>query len=164
MWTDERGSEVLHPAECRRLLALAAKQHRHGHVAGADGTVPFVLPVDYSMYDSDILIRVGQGLFAGLVDRLVAFEVDGTVARRGLQGMEDESEWSVMAQGLATEVQADTVAGHGPHPRVAEPGNRILRIRTDVLTGRRLAPPAGPAPPDDGTAGADRNRGRKLRT
>ena len=150
MWTDERGSEVLEPAECRRLLAIGAKEHRHGHVAANGGAAPFVLPVDYSMHDSDIILRVGQGLFSGLVDRLVAFEVDGTLAKRGLQGVESVCEWSVMAQGLATEVDRGVVGGHTPRPRVADPGNRWIRIRTDVLSGRRLTGPEGSPPAPGG--------------
>lgn len=153
MWTDERGSEVLDSAECKRLLAVGAKEHRHGHVAAADGTVPFILPVDYSVHDSDVIIQVGEGLFSGLVDRLVAFEVDGTLAKRGLQGVESVCEWSVMAQGLATEVREQTVGSHNPHPRVAEPGHRLLRIRTDVLSGRRLTGPEGSPPAPGGASG-----------
>ncbi len=130
---------MLDIAECRRLLAVGAKEHRHGHVAAADGPVPFILPVDYSVDDSDVIIQVGEGLFSGLVDRLVAFEVDGSLAKRGLQGIESVSEWSVMAQGLATEIHNRSFASHSPHPRVAEPGHRLLRIRTDVLSGRRLS-------------------------
>lgn len=159
MWTDERGSEVLDPAECRRLLAIGAKEHRHGHVAVNGGAAPVVLPVDYSIHDSDVILRVGQGLFSGLVDRLVTFQVDGTVASRGLQGIEDLCEWSVMAQGLATEVDRGTVGGHIPRPRVADPGNRWIRIRTDVLSGRRLTRP-GPEPgPADRTAADPGRRG-----
>ncbi|HET9075826.1 MAG TPA: pyridoxamine 5'-phosphate oxidase family protein [Acidimicrobiales bacterium] len=140
MWTDERGSEVLDPPECRRLLAIGAKEHLPGHLAVADGSVPLVLPLDYSVHESDIIVRVGEGLFSSLVDRLVAFEVDGRVGHQGLRGIEDVCEWSVLAQGLATEVKAASLGRYLPQPRVAEPGHRLVRIRTDVLTGRRLHP------------------------
>ena len=127
--------------ECRRLLAVGAKEHLHGHLAVADGTVPTVLPVDYSVHESDIIVQVGEGLFSGLAGRLVAFQVDGRLGHQGLQGIEDVCEWSVLAQGLATEIGADRLGEHRPQPRVAEPGHRLVRIRTDVLTGRRIHPP-----------------------
>lgn len=145
MWTDERGSEVLDRPECRRLLAVGAKEHLHGHLAVADGSVPFVLPLDYSMNESDIIIQIGEGLFSGVVDRLVAFQVDGRLGHQGLQGVEDVCDWSVLAQGLAIEVSSESVGDGGPRPRVAEPGHRMVRIRTDVLTGRRLHPPEATA-------------------
>ncbi len=140
MWTDERGSEVLDPPECRRLLAVGAKEHLHGHLAVADGSVPFVLPLDYSVHDSDVIVQVGEGLFSGVVERLVAFQVDGRLGHQGLQGVEDVCEWSVLVQGLATEVDPGSIGTHEPHPRVADPGHRLVRIRSDVLTGRRLHP------------------------
>lgn len=149
MWTDERGSEVLAPPECRQLLAIGAKEHLHGHLAVADGTVPVVLPLDFAVHECDIIIQVGEGLFSSLVGRLVAFQVDGRLGHQGLCGVEDVCEWSVLAQGLATEVAADSLGPHAPHPRVARPGHRTVRIRTDVLTGRRLhaaVEPPAPAP------------------
>jgi hypothetical protein len=153
MWTDERGSEVLGPPECRQLLAIGAKEHLHGHLAVAGDPVPIVVPLDYSVHESDVIVQVGEGLFADLVDRLVAFQVDGKVGRQGLCGIEDVAEWSVLVQGLATEVVARALGHHAPHPRVAHPGRRVVRIRTDVLSGRRL-PPAGEGRRDDRAAPA----------
>ena len=48
MWIDERGSEVLMIPECRRMLALGAKQGRHGHLGIPQEGAPLVLPVDYA--------------------------------------------------------------------------------------------------------------------
>lgn len=127
-WIDERGSEVLEAPECRRLLALGAKEGRHGHVAVAEADTPVVLPVDYTVYQGDIVVLVGEGLFHRLDGRLVAFQVDGT----------DGQLWSVLAQGLAAESHDPEAAAHLPHPHVARPGRRVIRIRTDVLSGRRV--------------------------
>ena len=46
MWTDERGSQVLEIAECRRLLSLGAKEGRRGHLGIPDHGTPLVLPVN----------------------------------------------------------------------------------------------------------------------
>ena len=80
MWIDERGSEVLALGECRRLLTLGAHQGRHGHLGLVESDMPVVLPVDYVMDESDVVLRVGEGLFDRLVGRLVAFQVDGLSA------------------------------------------------------------------------------------
>jgi pyridoxamine 5'-phosphate oxidase-like protein len=153
MWIDERGSEVLGHPECRRLLALGAKEHRHGHLGIAGEGAPVVLPVDYAMDDLGIIVRVGEGLFYALADRLVAFQVDGRSAVPGLCGPEDERLWSVLVQGLATEEAGLTPPIHLPVPEVAEPGHRIVRIRTDVIAGRRLgALSASSQQPTDSTS------------
>ena len=136
-WIDERGSEVLEAPECRRLLALGAKEGRHGHVAVAENDVPVVLPVDYAVYEGDIVVLVGEGLFHRLDGRLVAFQVDGEQEeKRGISTR--TALWSVLAQGLASETLDPEAAVHLPHPHVARPGRRLVRIRTDVLSGRRV--------------------------
>jgi hypothetical protein len=88
------------------------------------------------MEEMDVIIRVGEGLFRRLADRVVAFQVDGHTARQAALGSETERSWSVLVQGLATEVAGGVT--HQPSPRVSAPGDRLVRIRTDVMTGRRL--------------------------
>lgn len=136
MWIDERGSEVLGVPECRRLLAVGAKQHRPGHLGVPEDGAPTVLPVDYSANGPDPVIRVGEGLYEHIVGKLVAFQVDGT---------DDGRAWSVLVKGPAVPEEAEDVAPRLPAPRVAEPGHRLVRIRADVTTGRRLAKAAGGA-------------------
>lgn len=139
MLVDGRGSEVLGLPECRRLLALGARQHLPGHLGipaaippeGSNGSMPHaptVLPVDYQVLGLDLVIRVGEGLYSRIVGTLVAFEVDG---------VEEGRAWSVLARGLAHPVEPGVLA-HPPVPRVAEPGRRLVVIRTDVVSGRRL--------------------------
>ena len=142
MWIDERGSEVLDPAECHRLLALGAKQGLHGHIGIAEDGAPLVLPVNYAADGSDVVLRIGEGLFERVARaRLIALQVDGVDAGRV---------WSVLVRGLATEEHDKEKGGHFPEhlpePAVTEPGHRIVRIRTDVVTGRRLAPASAPPP------------------
>ena len=140
MWVDERGSEVLAVPECRRLLAIGAKEERHGHLGVPQDGAPLVLPINYAVHGPDVVLRIGEGLFHQVDARLVAFQVDG-VSRMG-----DQSEriWSVLVQGLAIEDPENVPTSHVPHPEVVDPGERVVRIRADVVTGRRF--PASPAP------------------
>jgi len=145
MWIDERGSEVLDPAECHRLLALGAKQGLHGHIGIAEDGAPLVLPVNYAADGSDVVLRIGEGLFERVARaRLIALQVDGVDAGRV---------WSVLVRGLATEEDDKEKGGHFPEhlpePAVTEPGHRVVRIRTDVVTGRRLSTASAPPPGAD---------------
>lgn len=138
MWIDERGSEVLPLSECRRLLALAAKRHHHGHLGIATDDAPVVLPLDFGVHGSDLVVQVGEGLFQRMVGHLVAFQVDNSTVGTGWSDVDPEGRWSVLVRGLAHEV-AEEEAGHSlPEPRVAEPGHRIVQVRADVVTGRRI--------------------------
>ncbi len=130
--------------ECRRLLAVGAREHRPGHLGftsepmpGLSGdsapTAPTVLPVDYALWGPDVVVQVGEGLFRHIAGRLVAFQVDG---------VENGRAWSVLVRGPAVPTEPEAVP-QLPVPRVAKPGARLVRIRSDVVTGRRLG--AGPA-------------------
>jgi thioredoxin 1 len=140
VWIDERGSEVLGVPECRRLLAVGAKGHEHGHLgiaaepppdqlAGSAWDAPTVLPVDYAVSGPDVMICVGEGLFSRIAGRMVAFQVDG---------VEGDRAWSVLIRGLAQPVERADVGPRLPIPQVATPGERLVRIRSDVVSGRRL--------------------------
>lgn len=138
MWIDERGSAVLGLPECRRLLAVGAKEHRHGHLGIADDGAPTVLPVNYVMRGLDVVVVVGEGLFHRIEDRLVAFQVDGVGGSERFFGAQDVTPWSVLVKGLATEEPMLVGSGQLPLLEVAEPGHRVVRIRTDAVTGRKL--------------------------
>jgi hypothetical protein len=92
--------------------------------------LPAVLPVDYAVHDHDVVILVGEGPFGHIADQLVALQVDGSEARRA---------WSVLVRGYASTASQSDLAGHAPSPRVADPGHRLTRIRSDSISGRRLA-------------------------
>jgi Pyridoxamine 5'-phosphate oxidase len=132
VWIDERGSDVLGLPECRQLLAVGAARHLPAHLAisGEEDHAPTVLPVDYAVEGPDALIRVGEGLFGNIVGKLVAFEVECP---------DEDRPWSVLVRGLAIEESREGMVARLPAPRVSEPGSRLVRIRSDVVTGRRLA-------------------------
>ena len=144
VWIDDRGSEVLALPECRRLLAIAAQEHRHGHLGVPQGGAPLVLPVNYAVHGPDVVLRIGEGLFQRVETRLVAFQVDGVTQLGGVESDQTKHTWSVLVQGLAIEDDENVPARHVPHPEVVDPGQRVVRIRADVVTGRRF--PTAPPP------------------
>jgi hypothetical protein len=137
MWIDERGSEVLEQAVCWQLLAIAAKQLQHGRIGVPTDEAPLILPVNFTVHEHDIVVRLGAGHMASAVpDKLVAFEVDSLDANL------DEA-WSVLVRGLATVIDGDALRRLGPRlpqPWVPSPGDIYIRIRGDVVTGRRFVP------------------------
>lgn len=138
MWIDERGSEVLPLPECRRLLALGAKQHRHGHLGIPTDSAPVVIPLDFGVHDDDVILRVGEGVFGRIDGRLVAFQVDNSTVGLSWSDVDPEGRWSVLVRGLATEIEVGSVGDDLPEPRIAEPGHRLVQVRSDVVTGRRI--------------------------
>lgn len=104
-------------------------------------------PVNFAFEDGVVVVRIGVGSMARAVPgRLVAFEVDGI--EPGPASTEGVA-WSVLVRGLATSL--DTI-GTGtskvfssPLPLVPEPGEHVVTIRPDVVTGRRF-PVLSPAP------------------
>jgi hypothetical protein len=139
MWIDDRGSEVLTLGECRRLLAVAAKQSRLGHLGMAEDGAPVVLPVNFVTDGPDLVIRIGDALMAEVLEAgQVALQVDDAEA---------EQPWSVLVRGPAIEVPAGWHGADDLVPRVAEPGHRMVRIRADRVSGRRLGRVAETGPP-----------------
>jgi hypothetical protein len=137
MWIDQRGSEILPAPECQRLLALAAKDGVIGHVAVSDEPAPLVLPLNFAVHDGAVLVCIGPGQMSEKIPgAIVSFEVDRLEPDNG---PEPARAWSVVLQGLASTLAADAAgAATLPHPLVPEPGDLLLTIRPDVVTGRRF--------------------------
>lgn len=111
MWIDERGAEVANVPEGRRPLALGAKEPRHGHLV-----VPAaVVPAEPAIYDEDVIVRAGDGMFARLVGDLVSLKVDGAIPAGGQTGTGGERQWSTLRRGLGIqEDEASFGGGLGP--------------------------------------------------
>jgi nitroimidazol reductase NimA-like FMN-containing flavoprotein (pyridoxamine 5'-phosphate oxidase superfamily) len=130
MWIDERGSEVLPLPECRHLLALGAMRGLVAHLGVPQDGAPLVLPLNYRLDGWDPVIRIGEGLFSQVAEaKLVALEIEGA---------DDGRPWSVLVRGEAIEMSGEWVDAHPVSTQVAEPGHHTVRIRADVVTGRRL--------------------------
>ena len=133
MWIDAKGSTVLPEAECKRLLAVAAKDDRIGRLGISRDGAPLVVPVNFTLHDGQVLIRVSAGtLSRSAAGHLVAFEVDKVDGATG-------TAWSVLVRGLATLIESPTTAQLAMTPSfVPEPGEMVLVVRPDVVTGRRF--------------------------
>lgn len=143
MWIDQRGSEILARPECLRLLALEAKARGIGRLALSRPDAPIVQPVNFAYHQGELLVVLGGGFMVEAAPgQLVALEVDG-VDHRSMVG------WSVLVRGLARLLGgrvSDLPAGRSPVPLAPVPGERLLAVRPDVLTGRRFPLRRAPAP------------------
>jgi nitroimidazol reductase NimA-like FMN-containing flavoprotein (pyridoxamine 5'-phosphate oxidase superfamily) len=142
---DRNGLEILGREECLDLLARPAV----GRIALSVGALPVVFPVNFALFDGDILIRTAAGakLRAAATNAVVAFEVDQV-------DPVDHAGWSVMVQGVASEITDQaTVARANRAPLVPWAGQngRYLRIACQVVSGRRLG--AGGVPGNGEAAG-----------
>jgi hypothetical protein len=100
------------------------------HLGIAQDGAPLVVPVDFTVHGPDPLVRIGEGLFDRIGSRgMVALEVDDPDA---------DPPWSVLVRGETVLEEAAAGGSGAPVPRVAEAGHRIVRIRADQVTGRRL--------------------------
>jgi hypothetical protein len=134
MWIDGKGSTVLPLPECKRLLAVAATGQGIGRLGIATDQAPVVVPVNFSVHDGHVRVRVGPGFVSqAATGHLVAFEVDHVDLDSGVA-------WSVLVRGLATLIESptETELADAAQPLVPEPGDMVLVIRPDILTGRRF--------------------------
>ncbi|RCV54011.1 pyridoxamine 5'-phosphate oxidase family protein [Marinitenerispora sediminis] len=133
MTIDTAGLEVLGRPECLRLLAAAPI----GRIVFSDRALPAVQPVNFALYGTDIVVRTApeSRLARATRDAVVAFEVDDfdVAARTG---------WSVMVVGIARAVtDPDEIAELAVlplDPWAPGPKPHLIRIETDIVTGRRI--------------------------
>jgi uncharacterized protein len=127
--------EVLSGDDCRALL----ESETIGRVGLSLEALPAIFPVNYSMIDGGIVFRTGEGakLRAALSHTVVAFEVDHADPDR-------EEGWSVLVVGVAEPVddREKTLTFQAIPPPWAE-GDRqhLVRIRPEMISGRRIAHP-----------------------
>ncbi|WP_116948867.1 pyridoxamine 5'-phosphate oxidase family protein [Jiangella endophytica] len=123
---DPAGADPLDRRACYALLARAPI----GRLVFTEGALPAVEPVHFELDGEDVVVRLGPSPALPPADRLgvVAFQADeyDPVSRSG---------WCVVAIGRSS---AD---GHG------------LRIRPEIVRGRRIGPLLAPAARADRAAG-----------
>jgi len=140
MQLDRNGLEVLPRAECLRLLA----QSRVGRVVVTDRALPAAFPVNFALLDEDVvfLTTAGSKLEAAEGEEVMAFEADDIdpVLHSG---------WSVLVQGLASVISDPEDLEQARALRLepwAPGGNfQFVRIRAELVSGRRLLPKAAPS-------------------
>jgi hypothetical protein len=134
---DQRGSVVLSEDECRRHLGDVAASSGIGRLAVNGSRSPHVIPVNFTLVDGGILIRLGTGWSAFHLDgAAVTFEADEADPHR-------RSGWSVVVEGIARLLPDDETARLGaklPSPMVTEPGVRVYEIVPFKVSGRAVEP------------------------
>ena len=134
---DQRGSAILGEEACREHLASEATASGIGRIAVNGDLSPHVIPVNFTVVDGGILIRLGPGFTAFHLDgSAVTFEADQAKASQ-------HSGWSVVVEGFAHIVTYDDIARLGanlPNPMVTEPGVRVFEIVPFKVTGRAVEP------------------------
>ncbi len=126
------GFAELDRQECEALL-------RTQQVGRVGLSTPLVLPVQYAVFDGEVVFRTapGEKLIAAVLGRTVAFEIDDfdVSARTG---------WSVIVTGPAEEVvdrsELARLRELDLHPWAGELRDRFVRIRTVEISGRRVDP------------------------
>jgi nitroimidazol reductase NimA-like FMN-containing flavoprotein (pyridoxamine 5'-phosphate oxidase superfamily) len=143
---DEAGP-FLEELDRQQCLALASNEPV-GRLAVSVDALPAVFPVNFAIASEDVVFRctVGTKFAAATMGSVVAFEVDSFDAG-------EEEGWSVLIQGVAEEVTDPTdQAALAALPLVSwglgDAADRFLRIRTTLMSGRRIrrSPAATPAP------------------
>jgi len=134
---DQRGSAILGEEACREHLAREATASGIGRVAVNGDLSPHVIPVNFTVIDGGILIRLGPGWAAFHLDgSAVTFEADQAKVSQ-------HSGWSVVVEGFAHIVTYDDIARLGanlPTPMVTTPGVRVFEIVPFKVTGRAVEP------------------------
>ncbi len=129
---DRNGLEVLAREECLDLLRTSTL----GRVAATIAALPVVLPVNYGVLGGDVVFRTGVGtkLATAVTNAVVAFEVD--------QVGSDRTGWSVLVTGIASEVtDVDELAAASavlPDTWLPETPTHVVRVRSDLMSGRRI--------------------------
>lgn len=135
MSLDQRGSIVLSPAECQAFLERAAAALGTGRLAVNGVRSPYLIPVNFSLVEGGILIRLGPGWAAFHLDGAdVSFEVDEAVPTQ-------RSGWSVVIEGVARVLPYEEAARLGanvPNPIVTTPGVRVFEVIPFKVTGRAV--------------------------
>jgi hypothetical protein len=134
---DQRGSAILGEDACRDHLAREATASGVGRVAVNGDQSPYVIPVNFTVVEGGIFIRLGPGWAAFHLDgSAVTFETDQANAAQ-------HSGWSVVVEGYAHVVTYDDIARLGanlPSPMVTVPGVRVFEIVPFKVTGRAVEP------------------------
>jgi nitroimidazol reductase NimA-like FMN-containing flavoprotein (pyridoxamine 5'-phosphate oxidase superfamily) len=133
----DNGLEFLTDWECHQLLNRMSVGRVGVSVAG----VAVILPVRFAMVGDDVVFITGRGLklSAAREHKTMTFEIDGFDRHRG-------TGWSVLVVGTAEEIDRSELYGRkGETLHPAAPGERdhVIRIRTDMVSGRRFGPPPG---------------------
>ena len=133
MTVDKSGLEVLSEGDCFALLTTAPI----GRVVYSDRALPVIVPVNFTLDGDDVVIRTGRRsrLATHASGHVIAFEVDeiDTASRSG---------WSVVLTGFLQLVEEPAEVARlerlGLRSWAPSAHDRYLRLRSDLVTGRRI--------------------------
>ncbi len=127
-------SHDLSYSECETLLRAGVV----GRIALSTPTGPHIVPVNYSIVDSEIIVRTSAYSVLGTYgrDATLAFEVDHL-------DLQNQRGWSVVARGRADVITDQTELEHirkvwEPRPWAGGTRGLFLRIPWTELSGRQL--------------------------
>jgi uncharacterized protein len=126
--------ELLTAPDCFALLATVPV----GRVVYSERAMPIIVPVNFSLVGSDVVVRTGRRSRLALhaPGNVVAFEVDDI-------DMASRSGWSVVLTGVIRLVRDPEELGHLDALRLPAWGatdfDSYLSLRPDVVSGRRIA-------------------------
>jgi nitroimidazol reductase NimA-like FMN-containing flavoprotein (pyridoxamine 5'-phosphate oxidase superfamily) len=129
----KRTLEILSRAESLRLLESVPI----GRLIYTHHAMPAVVPVNFVVDGSELLVRAGYGgaLAAGIRGSVVAFEADDLDVNR-------QEGWSVTVTGQAREeldaAELQRLASLHLEPWADGDRDHFLKISTDIVQGRRL--------------------------
>jgi len=132
--------ESLDRDECLTLLATVPV----GRVAITDQAMPAIVPVNFLVDGSDVIIRSVRGskLAAATRGAVVAFEADTF-------DPDERTGWSVLVVGVASHVteraEVERLSTLGLQPYLDGAASHYIRIPAAQISGRRLQPAADPA-------------------
>jgi uncharacterized protein len=131
--TEQPESTVLTRRECFELLGRTSV----GRIGASIDALPVILPVYFALVDDSVLVRTvpGTKLDAATIGAVVAFQADAWEPS-------DETYWSVLLQGMASEVNDRS----GSRPDVSTirswaglgAVHRLVRIDGTNASGRRF--------------------------
>jgi hypothetical protein len=134
MRLDQHGSEVLERNECLRLLAVVAREGGIARLGVATSGAPVIVPVNFAYDDAGVVIQIARGTVSDFAaGSLVAIEVDRVDETAG-------EAWSVLLRGYARVSQNENSARQRriPRPLAPVPGDLVIFVRGDDVTGRRF--------------------------
>ncbi|MDI2125440.1 pyridoxamine 5'-phosphate oxidase family protein [Yinghuangia seranimata] len=108
-----------------------------GRVVYSHEALPAARPVNFVLVGSDVAFRVsGDSELAEAVDgNVVAFEADHIDVHRRIG-------WSVVVTGLAELLESgpayERIVAEAPEPWAPGEYDRVVRIRTELVAGRRI--------------------------
>lgn len=125
--------ERLSEPEALRLLSSVPI----GRIVFTIRALPAIHPVNFALIDGDVVIRIGVGstLAAAVAGSVVAFQADEI-------DLSAHTGWTVTVTGRARLVtdpaEVAWLREHGPTPWAPGIKESFIRIRPEVVTGRRI--------------------------